>query len=152
MQITVERAKVRDIDSLYRIEKECFTYEAFTKEQMVTMLKSPNVIGFVAKIDGEIAGFTIGAIENFGGAKVGHIYTIDVALKHRRIGVGQRLLDGLEQAFLKNGATTSCLEVRVDNKAARELYHTQGYTELESIRNYYSSGVHGIRLVKKLKP
>jgi ribosomal-protein-alanine N-acetyltransferase len=149
---TIEQAKIEDLDSLYSIERECFTYEAFTKEQIFTLLKSPNALGLVAKIDSVIAGFVIGAIENFGGSKVGYIFTIDVALKHRRVGIGQKLLDELEQAFLRKGATASYLEVRADNKAARELYHKQGYIELGSVKDYYSKGIHGVRLKKELQP
>lgn len=150
MSIAIKQAKIKDLDSIYRIERECFTYEAYTKEHIAILLKNPNVTGLLAKINGEIAGFIIGGIENFDKAKVGRIYTIDVALKHRRIGVGQKLLSELEQTFLKKGAKISCLEVRADNKAARELYHKQGYTELKSVKDYYAKGIHGIRLMKKL--
>lgn len=150
LPITIEQAKIKDLGSLYNIERECFTYEAYTKEHIAALLRSPKAIGLAAKIEGEIAGFIIGAIENSGGTKIGHIYTIDVALKHRRVGVGQKLLGELEQAFLKKGATASYLEVRSDNNAARELYHKRGYTELEPMKDYYSRGVHGIRFMKKL--
>jgi ribosomal-protein-alanine N-acetyltransferase len=150
LSIAIGQAKIKDLDSIYRIERECFTHEAYTKEHIATLLKNPNVISLLAKINGEIVGFIIGGIENFDKIKVGHIYTIDVALRYRQIGVGQKLLVKLEQAFLKKGALISCLEVRADNKAAKELYHKQGYTELESVKNYYAKGIHGIRLMKKL--
>jgi ribosomal-protein-alanine N-acetyltransferase len=148
--IIIEQAKIQDLDSLYYIERECFTYEAYTKEQILTLLKSLNIIGFVAKINGEIAGFIIGQIENFGVAKVGYVHTIDVALKNRRSGIGQRLLEELERTLFNKGATICYLEVRIDNKAGLELYRKQGYIELESVKDYYYKGIHGIRLKKEL--
>jgi len=151
MPLKIEQAKLNDLDTLYRIERECFTLEAFTREHIASLLESPNAVSLVAKVNHEIVGFIIGMIENYGRVKVGHVYTIDVALKHRRAGVGLRLLDELEHVFLERGVKTSYLEVRIDNKAARELYRKKGYTELEPLENFYAKGRHGLRMKKELK-
>lgn len=151
MLLKIEQAKLNDLDALYRIEKECFTSEAFTKEYIANLLKSPNAVSLVAKTNHEIVGFIVGMIENYGRVKVGHVYTIDVAPKHRRVGVGLRLLDKLEHIFLENNVKTSYLEVRIDNKAARELYRKKGYAELEPLENFYARGRHGLRMKKELK-
>jgi len=147
----VEPADLRVLEELLRIERECFTVEVFTKQQIGSLLKNPNAVGLLARVDGEIAGFIIGLIENYGTMKVGHIYTVDVAVKHRRRGVGIRLLKEIESIFLNRGVKTNYLEVRVNNKAARRLYLKQGYEEVEPLDNYYSIGVHGLRLKKQLK-
>lgn len=152
MHITVEPADVRNLDELLRIERECFTGEAYTREQTLSLLKSPNAVGLLAKVNDEVAGFTIGVVEKSGAIKAGHIYTVDVAIKYRRKGIGLRLLKEMENTFLKRCVATSYLEVRVDNQAARRLYRKQGYKEIESLDDYYSSGVHGLRLIKQLKP
>jgi len=152
MQITVEEAGLGYLEELLRIERECFTREAFTKEQIGVLLSNPNAVGLLAKINGAIAGFIIGVVENYPTRKVGHIYTIDVAVKHRGRGVGAKLINEMEQIFLKRGAETSYLEVRVDNQTARRLYRKQGYVEMDSLHDYYSRGVHGLRLKKQLKP
>lgn len=152
MHVTVGEASLRHLDKLLRIERECFTTEAFTKEQIEMLLRNPNGIAFLAQVREEVIGFIIGEIENIGTVKVGHICTIDVAVKHRRRGVGLKLLEEMENAFLQQGAETCYLEVRVDNNEARRLYEKQGYVELEGLNNYYSRGGHGIRLVKQLKP
>jgi len=150
MRFKVEQAKLNDLDVLYRIEKECFTSEAFTKEHIAYLLESPDAISLIAKTDQEIIGFIVGMIENYGKVLVGHVYTIDVAAKHRRAGVGLRLLDELENIFLQKGVKTSYLEVRIDNKAARKLYHKKGYIELEPLENFYAKGKHGLRMKKEL--
>lgn len=135
-----------------RIERECFTIEAFTNEQIEVLFRNPNAFGLMARTDGEVAGFIIGLIENHGTIKAGHVYTIDVAVEHRRKGVGIKLLKEMENIFSKRGAEISFLEVRVDNHAARRLYRKQSYFEIESLDDFYSRGVHGLRLKKQLKP
>lgn len=151
MSITVEPATLDDLEKLHRIERECFTIEAFTKEQMTRLLESPHTTSLVAWINGAVVGFIIGSIENLNETRVGHVYTLDVAVEHRRKGVGLRLLQELEGIFAKKGVKICCLEVRFNNVAARELYRKQGYTEVAPLKNYYYKGVHGIRLEKKLK-
>jgi len=151
MPFKIEKAKLNDLDALENIEKECFTDEAFTREHIAALIESPNAVSLMAKTDNRIVGFIIGLIEAYGKIKVGHIYTIDVAVKHRRTGIGLKLLDELENIFLEKGVKTSYLEVRVDNKAARELYRKKGYIELEHLENYYSRGARGLRMKKEFK-
>ncbi len=151
MQIIVEQAGLRNLQELLRIERECFTREAFTKEQIIGLLRNPEAISLLAKVNGEVAGFIIGLVENHGTIRVGHVYTIDVAVKHRRRRVGVKLLKEMEEAFLNRGVGTIYLEVRADNEAAKRLYRMQGYVEIEPLNDYYSTGVHGLRLKKQLK-
>jgi ribosomal-protein-alanine acetyltransferase len=150
LPITVQHASLKDLETLYKIEKECFTHEAFSKEQISYFLKASNAVSLVAQVNGETAGFIMGLIEQYGKSRIGHIYTIDVAPKYRRIGVGLRLLEEIEKDFIKKGAETCFLEVRINNLAARKLYQKLGYTELGKINNY-ARGIHGIQLKKKLK-
>ena len=151
MSITVQHASLKDIKTLHEIEKECFTHEAFSKEQIAYFLEASNAVSLVAHVDGETAGFILGLIEQYGKSWVGHIYTIDVAPKYRRIGVGLKLLEEIEKDFTKKGAEACLLEVRINNIAARKLYQKHGYKELGKLNNYYAKGIHGIQLKKELK-
>lgn len=142
---------MNDLDTLYQIERECFTIEAFTKAHIALLLKNPKSVGLVAKVNGEVAGFIIGLVHsNILGIRMGHIYTLDVAVNHRRKGIGLKLLEALEKLFSEKGVKTCYLEVRVDNVAARELYDKRGYSQAETLEDYYSKGVHGVRLTKLL--
>lgn len=149
LSITVQRATVNDLEILYNIERECFTIEAFSKRHIAYLLENPNTVSLVARVNNEIAGFIIGLIQRHDKTMTGRIYTIDVAVKHRRKGVGLRLLNELERKFEKMGVKICYLEARVDNVAARELYRKHGYIEMEKLRDYYS-GAHGVRFKKKL--
>jgi len=150
MTLRIKQATIEDLEKLYNIEKECFTFEAFSKGQIASLLKASNSVSLVAEENNEILGFIIGLIYNEQEEKIGHIFTIDVAIKHRRKGVGLKLLKELEKIFIKKGAKACYLEVRVDNSAARQLYHKQGYKEIEELKNFYRKGIHGIRLKKNL--
>lgn len=150
MTITVKPAGKEDLEALYRIERECFTFEAFTKEQIAFLLESPRSVSLVALVNDEIAGFIIGVIYDWKKEKMGHVFTIDVAVKHRRKGVGLRLLRDLEQRFRERGVNSCYLEVRIDNEAAQRLYRAYGYEEVRRLKDYYGKGIHGIQLRKLL--
>lgn len=150
MPITVRRATINDLETLCRIERECFTLEAFTKQHLAFLLENPYNIRLAAWKNNEIAGFIIGLIQNFNETRIGRVYTLDVAVKHRRKGIGLKLLNELEQVFIKKGVENCYLEARTDNVAARELYRKYGYTEVKQLKDYYFKGIHGVLLVKKL--
>ena len=149
LSITIQRATINDLETLYQIERECFTIEAFGKQHIAYLLENPNAVSLVAQINNAIAGFIIGLIHRHYEKITGRVYTLDVAVKYRRKGVGLKLLDEIERIFVKRGVKTCYLEVRKDNVAALELYRKHGYVEVEELKDYYK-GVHGVRLEKKL--
>jgi len=149
MEIKIEKATIEDLDRLQKIERECFNEEAFSRERLAYLLETPNATDLKAKRNNKIVGFIIGLIKNRGMARIGQIFTLDVATEHRRTGIGFRLLNELERVFLENNVKTVYLEVRVDNEVALELYHKKGYFEIEPLQNYYSRGVHGFRMKKE---
>ncbi len=150
MPISIRRAKVDDLEKLYSIEKECFTFEAFSKKQIASFFENPKSISLLAQMGNEIVGFIIALISERDDEKNGHVLTLDVALKARRKGVGQRLLENLEQFFRNNGVKTCYLEVKADNIAAYELYRKLGYVEIGLLKDFYYLGGHGVRLRKIL--
>jgi ribosomal-protein-alanine N-acetyltransferase len=150
VSITIRRVASEDLDVLWEIEKECFTVEAFTREQIEYLLEAPKGVSLVAQINHEIVGFIISLIYSRNKIGVGHIYTIDVLTRHRRKGVASRLLGELEKIFMERGVKACYLEVRLDNVAARRLYKKHGYVEMEQLRNHYGGGINGIRLRKLL--
>jgi ribosomal-protein-alanine acetyltransferase len=137
MPITVENASISHLERLYEIERECFEEEAFTKQQIAQLLRDSNSIGLVAKEDGNIIGFIIGALSRDNELLIGHILTIDVSLSHRRRGIGLRLLQEMEKIFKEKGAKICRLEAREDNVAALNLYRKLGYKKVRVLRHYY---------------
>ena len=149
MSITIQRATINDLETLYQIERECFTTEAFSKQQLTYLLENSNAVSLVAQINNAISGFIIGSVHRHDEEITGRVYTLDVAVKYRRKGVGLKLLDEIERIFVKAGAKICYLEVRKDNLVAVELYRKHGYLEMKELKDYYK-GAHGVQLKKKL--
>jgi ribosomal-protein-alanine N-acetyltransferase len=135
---------------LHSIERECFTLAAFKKDHLTYLLESPKSISLVAQTDNEITGFIIGRIHDHPATRSAHVYTLDVAVKHRRKGIGSRLLEELEKRFTDNGVEICYLEARRGNVAALELYERHGYIKAGILKDFYAEGVDGIRLLKRL--
>ena len=152
MKLRVKSASVTDLQRLYEIEKECFSSEAFSMEQLAFLLENPSSISLIALADKEIVGFIIGIVrEGLKTENVGHVFTLDVAEKYRRKGIALRLLKELEKKFKEKNVKESILEVKLDNEAAKKLYKKFGYKEILCLKDYYGKGVHGLRLRKILK-
>lgn len=137
MEVTIEDLSIGDLDRLHEIETECFTTEAFTKGQIIELVRDYNSIGLVARAGRRIVGFVIGLIYVDRTAMHGHILTIDISPTYRRRGIGQRLLQEMEKIFREKGVKTSHLEVREDNVAAINLYTKLGYKKIGKLDNYY---------------
>lgn len=150
-KLTLRTVTANDLQNLVDLESECFTTEAYTERQIHDLLESPNAIAFLAKIDADIAGFVISQVEDFENTKLGHIVTIDVAVKYRRKSIGSTLLKAAEDALSQREARAVYLEVNADNTSALQLYSKQGYVKTEILENYYSSGIHALRMMKWLK-
>ena len=140
-----------DLDEMYRIEIECFAGDGFTYSQLEYCLRSPRFVKLIASINGEVAGFIIGLLEDSEERIIGHVYTIDVKHKFRRMGIGSALLEALERVFISRGAESCRLEVRLDNTAAKRLYLKHGYKPKRISRDYYGSGLDALELEKQLK-
>jgi len=149
LSITIQQATINDLETLHQIERECFTTEAFNKQHLAYLLENPNAVSLVAQINNAIAGFIIGLILRHDERIISHIYTLDVAVKYRRKGIGLKLLNEIERIFVKRGVKICYLEVRKDNVTALELYRRHGYVKAEELKDYYK-GAHGVRLKKKI--
>jgi len=149
MEFTVEDALIRYLDRLYEIEMECFTKEAFTKQQIANLLTDYNSIGLVEKVSNQIVGFLIGRIYAEEKSLIGHILTLDISPSHRQKGIAQRLLLEMEKIFKEKGVKECRLEVREDNIAAINLYQKLGYEKAGKLRGYYGKA-HGLYFRKTL--
>jgi ribosomal-protein-alanine N-acetyltransferase len=149
MTVIIETGSIRNLDRLYEIEKECFQKEAFTRQQIASLLTDYNSISLIAKEESQITGFIIGMIYIERHASVGHILTIDILPKHRQKGTGLKLLAEIENIFREKGVRICYLEVREDNKPALKLYAKMGYKEVGKLKNYYGDA-HGLYLEKEL--
>jgi ribosomal-protein-alanine acetyltransferase len=150
MEITVENISIRLLDTLYRIEKQCFEQEAFTKQQLAYLLTDYNILRLAAYINGKIAGFVISHVDIERKVLFGHIITVDVIPAYRRQGVAQKLFQETEAIFKRHGVKECRLEVRENNVAALNLYQKLEYQKVGKLEKYYSKA-NGLYLIKTLQ-
>jgi ribosomal-protein-alanine N-acetyltransferase len=149
MTLTVETASLRQLNRLYEIERECFGEEAFSRQQIATLIRDYNSISLVAVENNTIIGFILGAIHFQRNALDGHVLTIDVSTRNRRRGVGSRLLKEMEGIFSEKNVKTCHLEVKENNIEALKLYEKAGYKKIGKLKNYYGR-TDGLYLCKSL--
>jgi ribosomal-protein-alanine N-acetyltransferase len=135
--VVIQTPTLRDSEELYRIEKECFAEEAFTRQQILNLISSYNSISLVAKANRALLGFVVGAIYYERKELVGHILTVDISENFRRKGVASTLLTRMEAMLREQGVAACRLEVKEDNAAGIGLYEKLGYKMLAKLQSYY---------------
>merc|ERR1719228_1814178 len=68
----------------------------------------------------------------------GHVTAVSVGPEHRRLGLANKLMEGLEQVSEKKNCYFVDLFVRVSNKVAINFYQQLGYIVYRTVLQYYS--------------
>jgi len=79
------------------------------------------------------------AIMEFGDERA-HLVLLAVRPSHRRLGIGQRLLEWLVESARVAGMASIHLELRSNNDAARRFYRAMSFYETVLVPGYYRSG------------
>ncbi len=74
------------------------------------------------------------------GWKYDHLVLLAVRPSHRRLGIGQRLLEWMLESARCAGMASIHLELRAGNDAARRFYRAMGFYETVLVPGYYRSG------------
>ena len=119
-------AEIEDIDSIVKIEKECFT-DAWSWESFHYCFMSPFYVNIVARINGAIVGY--GFMKSI--YEDAELLRIAVSSSYRRLDIGYRILDYLINEVKNNGAEKVFLDVRKSNEAAISLYEKMGFSRYD---------------------
>ncbi len=149
MSLTILRtAKADDIETMWRIDKECFEEEiAFTPDIFYYHLLVKSDPAFIAEKNHKVVGFVLTS-HNENGA--GLIVTIDVVKSARRKGVASLLIEKAENAHTKKGALLMRLQTGITNDKAIAFYNKHRYSNLGVIKNYYGQGKDAFLFEKRL--
>ncbi len=138
--------KAEDFDTLWRMDQECFAPGiSYSKPELRAFINRLGAFTLVAIDEAMIQGFTV--VQE---GKTGHVITIDVSPRARRLGVGSLLLQEAERRLAANGSRGVGLETAVDNVSALAFYKRHGYSVLRTWPRYYSNGVDALVLRKSL--
>jgi ribosomal protein S18 acetylase RimI-like enzyme len=144
--ITIRLAEPRDAQAIALMSRDFieaglgWKYDA---ARVLRAIRDPETLAVVAcegssnkGRGGAIAGF---AIMEFGDERA-HLVLLAVRPSHRRMGVGQRLLEWMLQSARTAGMASVHLELRAANDAARRFYRAMGFYETVLVPGYYRSG------------
>lgn len=134
MGISIRRMEEKDLDRIMEIEKDCFTTPWSRESFSIEITQNLLARYIVAEIDEVVVGY--GGIWMIVGE--GHITNIAVESKHRKMGAGRKLVEGLIDLSEDMQVTSMTLEVRQSNVAAQNLYKQYGFIEHGIRPNYYA--------------
>ena len=134
MNITIEKMGESHIEKLAVIEKDCFS-TPWSENALREELENSYARFLVAVCDGEVSGY-IGA-HNI----LGEVYITNVAVseKHRRKGMGEKLINSLISVCEIENAEFITLEVRESNKPAINLYKKMNFKDVGKRKNFYEN-------------
>jgi ribosomal-protein-alanine N-acetyltransferase len=79
-----------------------------------------------------------------------HITNVAVRPEYRRKGIGRKMMEILLDVAKEMGIVNISLEVRVSNKAARELYKSMGFSVAGLRKKYYANNDEDALLMSKI--
>jgi len=121
---------------------------SWTPERVTRNLRHPDTLVLAARDGGRLAGFSI---MQFGDERA-HLTLLCVKAEHQRRGIGLRLNQWMVDSARVAGIATIRLELRADNATALAFYRRLGFTELQTVPNYYGGHLAARRMVLRLRP
>lgn len=134
MNISLTEMNEGDIDEVIEIERGSFP-SPWSKRMFLNELSNPNSRIIIARGESDkILGFI--CFWNVAGEI--HILNLAAHPRHRRQGIGKRLLTHVIDSSMKNGAALFLLEVRSRNTTAISFYKSFGFKEAGKRKGYYA--------------
>lgn len=132
MNIAIVKMTDEHLDAAAKLERECFSMP-WSRQSFQDAIASDNYEYIAAVSDGQLVGYA-GMQVSMDEAE---ITNIAVAKEYRRLGVAQKLLEGLTLLCARKSVRYLHLEVRVSNAPARRLYEKTGFQTDGCRRNFY---------------
>lgn len=139
---------VKQLKEAWHLNHRCFQNgEDYSKATLNYLLSEPTTISYRAVTpEDKMVGFIFVGVQD----GVAHLTTIGVAPEHRQRGIAERMLIHIENALRQRQINMICLEVRVSNLSAQNLYRKLNYAIMQRLNSYYSNGEDGFLMVKSL--
>jgi ribosomal protein S18 acetylase RimI-like enzyme len=148
--ITIRLAEPRDTQAIAMMSRDFieaglgWKYDA---ARIMRAIRDRETLAVVACESGKASAAAAGAraaiigfaIMEFGDERA-HLVLLAVRPSHRRLGIGQRLLEWLLESARAAGMASIHLELRANNDAARRFYRAMSFYETVLVPGYYRSG------------
>jgi ribosomal protein S18 acetylase RimI-like enzyme len=145
--ITIRLAEPRDAQAIGMMSRDFiesglgWKYDA---ARVMRAIRDRETLAVVACESGKTAASARGSLTGFAimefGDERAHLVLLAVRPSHRRLGIGQRLLEWLLESARVAGMASIHLELRANNDAARRFYRAMSFYETVLVPGYYRSG------------
>jgi ribosomal-protein-alanine N-acetyltransferase len=144
--LSIRRACPADLPSILRIETKSFAHHAWDRATFLDYLARPaQSIFLVAILDRTVTGYAL-ACHTPARAE---LHSIAVAPSHRGKGIAVALLRRVLATLARRGFPTVSLNVRLENKAAIQLYQKHGFRRVRRVNDYYEDGAPSWRMRRR---
>lgn len=133
----------RDFDSVLRIENESFPLP-WGEEDFIRCLRNRNVIGMVADVGEQVAGFNIYELHR----NRLHILNFAVDPAFRRRGVGAAMVSKLVNKLSPQRRNRIMLEIRETNLDAQLFFRGLGFRAVSLLRDFYEDSTEDAYLMQ----
>ena len=135
-----EKMNETNVEGIAELEKENFS-DGWSLKSLKEEINNPDACYYAVRDDEN--GIVVAAAGMIISIDTADIMNVSVKEEYRRKGLASKLLDTLFEEGRKKGVKDFTLEVRENNRAARELYEKKGFV-FEGIRpNFYSNPAEG---------
>jgi ribosomal-protein-alanine acetyltransferase len=148
--LLIREAAIDDLDAIAKLERDAFPDDQVSRRALRAFLRAPHRPVIAATIDGAVAGYALVSMRKR--TRAARIYSIAVAARFARRGVGLALLHACEKYARAHAKRALTLEVRYDNKPAIALYEKWGFRQFGEHKDYYCDGATALRLEKIFDP
>ncbi len=122
----------RDMSEVLQIEQGSFEFP-WCEDDFIRCLRQRNCIGMVAEQGERVVGFMIYELHK---TRL-HVLNFAVLPEHRRLNVGQQMIDKLVSKLSSQRRTRISLEVRETNLAAQLFFKQTGFRATAVLRDFY---------------
>jgi [ribosomal protein S18]-alanine N-acetyltransferase len=147
--ITIRLAEPRDAQAIAMMSRDFIEAGLgwkYDSARVMRAIRDRETLAVVACESGKTAtaAGARGALTGFAIMELGderaHLVLLAVRPSHRRLGIGQRLLEWLLESARVAGMASIHLELRANNDAARRFYRAMSFYETVLVPGYYRSG------------
>lgn len=150
IESTIRLARERDAAAIAQLSRD--TIETglgwtWRPQRVAASIRDPQSLCIVAGVR-PVLGFCITQF----GEEIAHLSLLAVDPRHRRRGLGARLVSWMLASARIAGIAAIHVEMRAKNVEARSFYHALGFEMGEVMRGYYQGVESAQRMVLRIRP
>lgn len=133
-----------DIEVFMAIECSAFAQDRISRADYQELAQSKNAAMLIARFHGSAVGAMVLKRQQQTGVAAANLYSLAVVPGFRKIGIGRTLLSRAIALSRAWSVQRLCLEVRPDNRVARDLYTSMGFVAIGQRDDWYADGAPAI--------